>query len=53
MKQDDLREMFKKASNSICTVMVSPDPFSHPTNIFSYEDTRKHKDPDNPQPKDR
>jgi len=52
MKQEDLRDMFKKTSNSICTIMVSPDPFSYP-NIFSYEDTRKHKDPDNPQPEDR
>jgi len=53
MKWEELRDMFKKTSNSICIVMVSPDPFSYPINIFSYEDTRKHKDPDNPQPEDK
>jgi len=53
MKQEDVRDMFKKTSNSICTVMVSPDPFSYPINNFSYEDTRKCKDPDNPQPEER
>ena len=53
MKQADLRDMFKKTSNSVCTFMVSPDPFSYPINIFSYEDTRKYKDPNNPQPEDK
>jgi hypothetical protein len=53
MKWEELRDMFKKTSNCICTVMVSPDPFSYSINIFSYEDTRKHRDPDNPQPEDK
>jgi hypothetical protein len=53
MKQADLRDMLKKTSNNVCTLMVSPDPFSSPINIFSYEDNRKYKDPDNPQPVDK
>ena len=29
MKQADLRDTFKKASKSISTVTISPDPLSH------------------------
>jgi len=41
----DLREMFKKASKSVCssTVLVYPDPpITYSINIFSYEYSRKY-----------
>jgi hypothetical protein len=53
MKQADLRDMFKKTSNSVRILMASPDPLFYPISIFSYEGTRNHKEPDNLQPEDK
>jgi hypothetical protein len=56
VKQAYLRDMFKKASNSVCisVVVLSPDPLS-PTQstssaIKTPENTKK--DPDEPEPAD-
>jgi hypothetical protein len=56
MKQADLREMFKKASKSICTstIVVPPDPSSPTPSTSSAtkipENTEE--EPDDPQPAD-
>jgi hypothetical protein len=45
MKDADLRDTFKRASKSVCasTVVVSPEPVSQSFDVFSYEDSRKHR----------
>jgi hypothetical protein len=45
MKQADLQDMFKKASQGVCTctIVVSPDLVSYSITYFSYEDSRKHR----------
>jgi hypothetical protein len=52
LKQADLRDMFKKASNNFCTsiVVVIPDPLS-PTPSTSAVKTPENtkEDPDHPQ----
>jgi hypothetical protein len=57
MKQADIRDMFKKASKSVCTstIVVSPDPLSPtPSNSSATKTPENTKeDPDNPEQADK
>jgi hypothetical protein len=56
VKQADLRDMFKKASVSVCTstAVVSSDTLSPTTSTYSARKTPENteEDPDDPQPAD-
>jgi hypothetical protein len=56
LKQADIRDMFKKASNSACTstVVVSPDPLSSTPSTFSAINPPENTadDRDDPEPAD-
>jgi hypothetical protein len=53
MKQADLKDMFKKASRSVCTstTVVSPDPLSPTPSTSSATKIPEHteEDPDDPE----
>jgi hypothetical protein len=54
MKQADLRDMFLKASKSVCSsnVVVSPDPMSLTSSTSSANKIKKKEDHDYPEPAD-
>jgi hypothetical protein len=56
VKQADLKEMFKKASKSVCisTVVLSPDPLSPASSTSSAVKTPEstEEDSDDPEPAD-
>jgi hypothetical protein len=57
MKQEDLRDIFNKASKSVCTptTVVSPDHLSPMPSTYSITKTPGNtaKDPDDPKPADK
>jgi hypothetical protein len=55
MKQADLMDIFKKASNSVCTctIVVSPYPWSPtPSTSSAIKTPENTEDPDDPEPAD-